>query len=446
MFQLRLWGKSSTRIASILTGASLCLGLSACGYYFGEEDAPLPGERVSIRNTGSQVSTDVRGAAALPAATKTTTWEQVGGSSLRTRRHIEGALALEEIWSRSIGAGSDDESRIIATPVVRGDLIIALDAAAQVTALKRSSGEEAWSLDLTPEGEDGRDGFGGGLAVYSDTLIVATGFGRVHGVGLFDGKEQWVYQAPFPIRSAPALARGTLVVQTRGGVVIGLDAKTGEQRWKFAGPTGGAGMLSAASPAIAGEIVALPFSTGDLMVARLRDGRRGWIESIGANRRGSAMSLVTDITASPVIEQGRVFTGSISGRVAAFELSSGRRLWGRDIGVYNPIWSAGQSIFLVSEDAKVMALTAVTGATIWQTQLPQFDDPEDRRGAFAYGGPVLIGGKLYLTSSQGTLFELDAKTGEKLREVEIGAATLPPIAVDGILYVLDERGTLHALR
>ncbi|MEO1293119.1 MAG: PQQ-binding-like beta-propeller repeat protein [Pseudomonadota bacterium] len=438
---------SSRRSRSALClSAALVMVLTGCGSYFGEEEVPLEGTRIPVRRADPGAQQEFKGTARIPAARRVADWAQAGGASVRTSRNIEGDLALDELWSSSIGAGSDDEARIVATPVIAGETLVALDAAATLTALDRTSGDERWELDLTPEDEDGRDGFGGGLAISKGLVIAASGFGRIHGVDLASGEEKWVYQAPAPIRAAPALSEGVAVAVTRNGIVIGLDAATGEQRWRFSGMDGGAGMLSGAAPAIAGEVVAIPFSTGDIMVARLRDGRRGWNESLGARKGGSAMSLISDVSSSPVIEQGRIYAGTISGRVAAFEVQSGRRLWARDLGLYNPIWAAGETLFMVTDTGALVALRSDSGRTIWQTQLPQYDDPEERRGAFAYGGPIMVGGKLYLTSSDGVLFEVDAATGEKLRELDIPSSTVPPISAGGVLYVLDENGTVHAFR
>ncbi|MEL6978727.1 MAG: PQQ-binding-like beta-propeller repeat protein, partial [Pseudomonadota bacterium] len=223
----------------------------------------------------------------------------------------------------------------------------------------------------------------------------------------------------------------------------------GEQIWSAVGLEGGAAMLSGggASPAISGEVVAAPFSSGDIGVFRLRDGRRGWSQPLGAARRGSAMSLISDVSSPPVIANGRIYAGGVAGRLVAFDVPTGRRVWARDLGAYNPVWAAGETVFVASEDARVFALNAATGGVVWEVQLPQFEDPDDREGSIAYGGPILIGGKLFLVSTDEMAFRLDAATGALEAEVDLpGPASNPPIALNGRLILLDDDGDLHAFQ
>ncbi|MEL6282511.1 MAG: PQQ-binding-like beta-propeller repeat protein [Pseudomonadota bacterium] len=425
-------------VATMLTGA-----LSGCGYYFGEEEEILPGERISIRRV--ETPTVEGGQVVLPNPRNVTDWPQAGGNSLRSVDHVGGNLSLTRVWSASAGAGSDSESRVSAEPVAAGGRVFALDAASTVTAFSLSGGSEIWSTDLTPEDEDGRDGFGGGLAVAGEFLIAATGFGEVIGLSVADGSEKWRFKGTSPFRSAPAVSRGLAVVLSRDGQVIGLDVTTGERRWGVIGIEGGAAMLGGGAPAIAGEIVAAPFASGDLAVFRGSDGRRGWSEGLGSARRGAAISLITDVSSAPVLHSGKIYAGSVAGRLVAFEANTGRRVWARDIGLYNRVWATERTLFAVAEDGGVHALSAQTGQTIWSMNLPQYEDPEDRDGLLAYGGPILVGGKIYVVSSDEKLYAINAMTGGVEREVDIpGGSSIPPIFAGGSLIILDENADLHA--
>ncbi len=434
-----------------LAALSGLVALAGCGYYFGVEEDPLEGDRIPVRQVASAARvaesavTEVA-LANLPAPRAVSAWTQDGGGANRVLGNVEGDIALERLWSTSIGAGSDSESRVTAAPVAADGRIYALDAAAQITAVSME-GQVVWRADLTPEDEDGRDGFGGGLAIAGDLLIATTGFGEVVGLKRADGERLWTYKAPSPIRSAPAVAKGLAVFVTGSGLLAAVDISNGAERWRVAGIDGGAAMLAGSAPAISGEVVAAPFASGDLGIYRLSDGRRGWSEMIGGARRGSAMSLVTDISSSPVLYEGLLLAGGVAGNLVAYDIPSGQRVWIRDFGAYNRVWPAGRTVFVLTEDSRLVALDLRSGETIWDTQLPRYDDPEDREGAFAYGGPILVGGKLYVTSTDEKILRIDAATGERQGEADLpDGSAIPPISLGGRLYALDVSGDLHAYR
>ena len=104
-------------------------------------------------------------------------------------------------------------------------------------------------------------------------------------------------------------------------------------------------------------------------------------------------------------------------------------------------------MFLVTDDAQLKRLSAQDGSTIWSTTLPQYEDPEDLEGVIGYGGPVLAGGRLLVTSPQGQLLSFDPLTGQEVGRVDISGLTgIGPVVAGGIVYVLTEGGSIVALR
>ena len=448
-------GAAARRAARKVGAGTLAIGLAAalsgCSMFsgwLGEKDTKLEGDRIALRQA-VQKPKAAGGVATFGSPRSIGRWPQAGGAPNRSVGHISGKIALSRAWSSSIGAGSDSESRIVSSPVAANGRVYALDAASQVTAINEKSGARLWEADLTPEDEDGRDGFGGGLAVAGDLVVATTGFGEAIGLKADDGKILWRRSVGAPVRSAPNVENGMAVLVTRDGNLIALKVSNGEEVWRAVGVEGGAAMLSGggSSPAISGEIVAAPFASGDVGVFRLRDGARGWSQSLGLARRGSAMSMISDVSSPPVITGGRIVAGGISGRLASFEIRTGARVWARDLGAYNPVWASGGTLFVLSEDSRLLALQSSSGETIWETALPRYDNPERKKGAYAYGGPILMGGMLYVVSSDEKIFQIDAANGKIKAELDLpGPATIPPIAVNGRLLVLDDDGDLHAFQ
>jgi outer membrane protein assembly factor BamB len=156
---------------------------------------------------------------------------------------------------------------------------------------------------------------------------------------------------------------------------------------------------------------------------------------------------LSDIDASPVIDNGQVFALGQGGRMVALDLISGQRIWELNLaGIATP-WVIGDWIFTVTDDAKVMAIARTTGKIRWINQLPAFENPRRKRGPISYVGPVLAGGRLILAGDNGVLVNIDPATGATQSQTDVDApVSLSPVVAGGSLYILDDRGRLHAYR
>ena len=66
---------------------------------------------------------------------------------------------------------------------------------------------------------------------------------------------------------------------------------------------------------------------------------------------------------------------------------------------------------------------------------------------YAQYGPVLAGGRLFVSSSDGILRSFDPASGNLVGHAEIpGGAASAPVVAGGTLYVTGRDGNLHAFR
>lgn len=428
-------------------GVLALAGLAGCGVFDSEEER-LPGERIPVRQAAPERTAPperLAEAAALGTPVALSDWTQPNAVASRAPGHIEGPRGLTEAWRTDVGAGSGD-GWITAPPIVADGTLYALDAEATVTALDAGSGETLWSVSVAPEGEDGDEGFGGGLAWLDGRVFAATGFGEVVALGARDGAELWRRDLAAPIRAAPAANEGRVIVVTRDSTGFGLDAATGAIDWRVQGAPGATGVLGGASPATSGQIAVLPFASGELVAVLSATGRRLWTEPLSGGP-GLGLTEVTDVAGDPVIFGAGAIASSATGTMVAIDIRNGRRGWRREIGSSNPVWAVAASLFAVDSDARLLRLVGATGETMWSTQLPLWEDPEDRETAIAYGGPVAASGRVYVTSSDGALLAFDAQTGEEVARTDLpGGSITGPVIVGGTLYVLSDDGVVHAFR
>ena len=208
-----------------------------------------------------------------------------------------------------------------------------------------------------------------------------------------------------------------------------------------------AGVFGTGSPAVAQGTVVAGFSSGELNAYRYENGQNLWQDALARTSISTSVTQLSDIDADPVIDSGRVYAVGQGGRMVAIELITGQRVWEINVAGISTPWVAGDWIFVVTDDARLVAVARATGKARWINQLPRFQREKSKRGQISYQGPVLAGGRLILVGSNGTLINFDPATGNFQSQTSLRVPiTQAPVVANSTLYVLDDEGRLHAFR
>jgi outer membrane protein assembly factor BamB len=169
----------------------------------------------------------------------------------------------------------------------------------------------------------------------------------------------------------------------------------------------------------------------------VKDGKRRWA---GATKG--------PVVSTPVVHEDLVYAGSLDRSFYAFERSSGKVRWKRDMGA--PLFStaavaAGTVCF--GGSGKIYGLDARTGSVRWT---------QDAAGWFQ-SRTATDGSTFYLGDWANTLYALDAATGNPRWTVKMGRgktgtlgfyyspAISSPVYSEGRVYVCTNDNTLHAV-
>lgn len=451
-------GRPATRLG-LLVLATASLGLAAC-----EKEVRLEGERFPVR-APLDASVPVEGEPApvapnpaegyrsepisLPGQSANADWPQRGGNAAHTGSHGRLSAAPARVWSASVGGGNTRRARITAEPVVSGGTVFAMGSNGTVSALDLASGGQLWQASAAPEGDRGALAPGGGLAVSAGKVIVTTGAGEVVALSAADGTVAWRQRLDGPAAGAPAVDGGAAYVVSRDGVASAIDLATGKLRWQLTATRTTAGVQSPAAPAISGDLVIVPYETGQLLALNAPDGTRAWAAAVAGQRNGRAYAAYADVTGDPVVAGGVAYVGSAGGRMVAVEAETGQRLWGAGEGAMNAPLVVGGSVFAATDDGRLVRLDATTGETIWAVDMPYFTAKKTKKNLaiVAHYGPVLAGGHLVVASSDGQLRMFSPTDGALVGGAEIpGGAASAPVLAGGMLLVMGGNGQIHAFR
>ena len=431
----------------------LLLSLSGCHSLFGndtESEEKSEGKRVSVLEIARKPTIDsalVDFKFMLPQAVANKDWAQAGGNKEHNVAHAALAAAPQEIWRSGIGHGSSGYFKLLARPVVSGGKVFTLDARGEVAAFKGSDGDELWRFDTTPPDRDD-EAMAGGLGVSGDLVYVTTGFGEVLALKAADGGVVWRKMLGKPLRAAPTIADGRVFAVSIDNELNALAATNGEILWHHNGIAENASLMGASNPAVADDSLVVTYSSGEIFDLRTQNGRVAWTDLLAMPERVGALPAIADIRGLPVIDRGRVYAISHSGRMAAIDQRTGERVWDADIGGINAPLVSGNAVFVVDNDNNLLALARDSGRILWIREMQRLKDPEDRDSAPVFWwGPVLAGGRLWLTNSLGNLVSFSPQDGAPQSKQELSNAFfIPPLVAGETLYVLSDNGKLIALR
>ncbi|MEQ7155321.1 PQQ-like beta-propeller repeat protein [Brevundimonas aurifodinae] len=479
-----------TRALKIVAVVGLAAALASCAsarrilpFGLGQDDAPQAtasaGDRVSILSFEQSLTPSAALSGRdffLPGPVSRTAWPMAGGTPENLVEHSIAAPSFEVAWRRGIGRGSSRTTQVMAPPVAADGRIYAMDGDSTVTAVDATSGEVVWRQNIKPDGREAsggaavfglpvpfvssgggalEGGFGGGLAVAGNRLFVASGYRTMSALDAATGDVVWSQNVDVPLRGAPTVAANRIYVVDVDNQIIAFNAETGAQEWSYRGIAEPARVMRASSPAVSGDTVIAPFSSGEVVALRASNGQPVWTQVLSRTSRTSALSEIRDVAGRPVISRGFVYAVGHSGVMQAMDLRTGQPRWSVPIAGVNAPLPAGDVVYVVSKSGELTVVNRDTGAVYWTRDLNEgrvrqeggFFGLGDRTVRPEWSGPVLASNRLVLVNSDGEAVAFDPKTGAETATIRLGgAAYLAPIAYNGALYVLTDEGDLVSIR
>ncbi|UOM33352.1 PQQ-binding-like beta-propeller repeat protein [Acuticoccus sp. I52.16.1] len=429
---------------------ALAAALGGCGSLdslnvFGPKDEHLLGERTTVFTSAPEVAEGESKPASFGPARSNSDWPQPGGNAQNDPGHVAFSGGGARAWRTSIsGVGKSamrGTLRLTARPIVSGDRVFVYSPDGSVTALSAAGGGRVWSTSLRPEGE--RDSAaGGGVTAEGGRVYAATGYGQVVALNAADGSVIWTSEFDTPLRGAPTAGSGKVFVVSQKNQVFAVNQEDGSQAFEYDGIPEQSGLLAAASPAVSGDKVVIPYSSGEVMAFSVASGEPVWQNFVTRPSRSLAVAGLNDVSGSPVIDGSVVYATGVAGKTIAVGLSDGNEVWSANIGsAHTPVVS-GSSIFLVDIAGRMVALDKSNGQLLWARPLPR----EKKRDA-AYAGPVLAGGALWAISNDGRMITVDPKSGQITADRKIGGkAYTAPIVAGGQMIFVSDTGEITALR
>jgi outer membrane protein assembly factor BamB len=465
MTTLKARANPGAPVRAVTIAVTLAVGLSGCALFskvasIGKttnKSIASQGERIPVlpANDALTPAAALRGADfSIPSPQVMAEWPVPGGTPAQSVEHVAAAPNLQVAWRRGLGlSGMSRAHYVTAPPIAAEGKVFAMDGQARVSAHDARSGAQEWSINLRGHDRRDRDGYGGGLAYADGRIFVTSGYRLVTALDAKTGKIIWQTKTDEPIHGAPNTLDGRVFAVTLDDQLLAFSADKGQQLWNYQAIIEPARILVSGSPALSGSTIVTGFASGELIAQTAANGTDLWNAALSQSNRNNALSEIRDIAGRPVIYRGDVFAVSHSGMFSAIDLRTGTPRWSLPVSSQDSPWPAGDVVYIISETGQLICVARESGQVYWQQDL-NAQPPVTRRGRRPkrvkkayWSGPMLASNRLIVTSSNGDLESRDPKTGALLKTLHLNAPMMmSPIAVGDMLYLVNEKAELVALR
>jgi outer membrane protein assembly factor BamB len=340
-------------------------------------------------------------------------------------------VKVQKVWGASVGGGGM-KLRLGLGLAASGDRLFAAGRDGEVAAFNLKTGKQLWrtktKLDLT-----------GGTGASEAVVAVGSGDGQVVALSAADGKELWRADVKGEILSAPAVAAKEIVVRTVDGRLRGLALVDGAELWSAEQQIPKLTLRGAATPVVAKEMALSGFDNGRVMAVSLADGQTVWDSSVSPSHGRTELERLNDIDAAVKVVGDDVFVAGFQGRAAMLALDNGQVWWTRELSSYRGVDVDEDQMYVATSEGDLVALKRRTGTEVWR------DSSLKHRGLSA---PAVVGDYVVVADLDGYVHWFDRITGTIAGRAKAGGdrVTNAPLVVDGVLYVLNDKGELTAMR
>ncbi|MES9969742.1 MAG: outer membrane protein assembly factor BamB [Candidatus Thiodiazotropha sp.] len=343
---------------------------------------------------------------------------------------LQPELRIETIWEA--GFEDADETLLQLKPVVSDGVLYVAEPSGEVFALDPETGDRHWSVDT-------HSPLSGGPGVADGLIALGTLEAELILLNDADGGEKWRRRVSSEVLSSPAINESNVVCRTTDGSVTVYSTDAGEKRWLYDRSVPVLTLRGDSSPLISGYQVLAGFAGGKLVGLSLDSGLVEWEATISTPKGRTELERVVDIDADPVLVEGTLYVTAYQGDVAAVSESSGVVLWRREISSHAGLDASWRQVFVTDAADHVWSLDATNGATLWQ---------QKKLHGRKLSAPAMVNDALVVGDFDGYLHWLSQEDGRQLARIRVGgdAIRLKPLVIDDIVYVMDEGGTLSALR
>lgn len=312
-----------------------------------------------------------------------------------------------------------------AVPLIADNMLYVGSASGNVYAIDRLKGKKIWKTDT-------KGAVYGGVALADNQVYVGDAKGVVYALDAASGKEIWHQDLGSDIMSTPLVNGSTLYLTTMAGQLAAINRATGTRLWQTPKriSTGEFTVRGSSSPVLFGKLVIAGFGDGSLVASDATTGNSVWERNLGGRT-----AMMHDVDGTPLLIGDRLYVGSVDGSLNCIQASSGQTIWAAPIPTPNDAALDNGTLY-VTGNGTLYALNPGSGSILWKQDMkvPELSSPAPLRES------------IYTISTNEQGFWLAATDGKLNYKRYMGRGSFSkPVVVDGVMYILTNKGNLFAM-
>jgi outer membrane protein assembly factor BamB len=361
---------------------------------------------------------------------------------------FDAEVRIDRVWRTSVGAGLG-KKYLRLNPVVLADRVYAADGYGIVEAHDRFSGKRVWRSRIGKVKSGFFSAFNfmdrkdpsfvsGGVGAGAGFVLVGTTAGEVVALSAADGVEAWRADVGSEVLAAPVAGDDLIFVRTINGRLLALEEETGVIRWSFDNQVPVLTLRGTGAPVYSSDAVYAGFASGKVSALRTDNGEPVWEHRVMLPEGRSELERMVDVDGTPLLLGPVLYAVSYQGKLKALRSADGQMLWEMDVSSFLDLAEGYGQVYVVSDDDVVTAIDQQSAEVVWQ---------QDALARRKLTSPIAFSNYLAVGDSEGYLHILAQSDGRFLarRKLDGDGLRSAMITSDGVLFVLGNSGSLHAL-
>jgi outer membrane protein assembly factor BamB len=340
-------------------------------------------------------------------------------------------VRIQKIWGASVGGGGK-KLRLGLGLASSGNKLFAAGREGDVAAFDLKTGKQLWRVETKLE-------LAGGTGVGADTVVVGSADGQVIALAADNGAQRWRAEVKGEILSSPAVSEKEVIVRTVDGKLRALALSDGAEMWTAEQQIPRLTLRGAAAPVVARDLAISGFDNGRVLAVSLTDGATVWDSPVSPPHGRTELERLNDIDAAVKVLGDEVFVAGFQGRAAMLALDSGQIWWTRELSSYRGVDVDDEQMYVSTSPGELVALKRRSGVEVWRADMLKLR---------SLSAPAVVGDYVVVADLEGYVHWFDRATGNLAGRVKSGGdrVTNAPLAVDGNVYVITDKGDIVALR
>lgn len=337
-----------------------------------------------------------------------------------------------QIWSNFSYTSDDD---FVFSPIIKDNKIFLLNASGLLSCYDINSKKRLWKSRIFAY--KFLKNYQSPKIFYADNKIFAVaGVNKITAANAVNGNLLWSKDISSIPVSTPISDGKSVFVTTNDNKLYALNAEDGELQWVSSAILRTTAIFGAADPVLYNDQIIASFSSGEIYAIKKNDGEVLWSQDLNLNKANSSDFYLNDIDATPLIKDDVIYSIGNGGLMMAINAKNSNILWKREIAGITDFWLAGDFLFVINNDNRLIAVHRKTGGIKWISQLPNLKKKDKPQTKIIYDGVIMAGDKLVISNNEGELLIVSPLDGRLEKTYDTDERTYhAPVVVGDRIYL-----------